>query len=152
MKWNYALALLWIFTITSAHAIEWEVIGNTSMVPVHRGKFEADLKKSAGELTVQILTTHQIPFVGNEAGINSILNTPTGDKAIVIVSNDTMRVYGWCFEVDGVQPDVMPDKYFIPAQNSKLSWFYAFSLYEKGEWKTYCTPAHTKPRGDSQPD
>lgn len=131
-----------------APAIEWEIVGQKSPIAEHRGSKEVDLKKSTGEITLEILEGNHIPFVGNEAGINSILGTPTGDAAIVIVSDDTMRAYGWCFEVDGKQPDVMPDKFFIPTQASRLKWFFAFSLYEKGEWKSFCTPAHTLPLED----
>lgn len=120
-----------------ASAIEWKIIGPT----VYSGTFSADLKKPVGAATVELLEEKKIPFVGNESGINSIMGTPTGDDAIEIISAESMKVYGWCYEVDGVQPDVMPDEYFFPKQASKLTWFYSYSLYEKGEWKSYCTPA-----------
>jgi len=139
-------SIVWLSLLVSpAFGIEWEIIGQKSKSPVHRGSLDVDLKESVGEATLHILDANKIPYVGNENGLNSILGTPTGEAAIVVVSNDTMRVYGWCFEVDGVQPDVMPGKYFFPSQVSRLRWFFAFSLYEKGEWKSYCTPAYTKP-------
>lgn len=134
-----------LFLSNSGHAIYWEVIGQDSKDPVRQGRQSVDLKKSIGVATVEIFRANRIPFQGNEGGILSVFGTPTGDGATVIVSNDTMRVYGWCVEVDGVQPQVMPNNYFFPSQESVLRWFFAYSLYETGKWKNFCTPAYTKP-------
>lgn len=137
--------LLFILLSSSLFAIEWEVIGQDSKTPVYSGSLNADLKKSLGEITVKIFDTKKIPYIGNEAGINSILGTPSGDKLLVVVNNETMRAYGWCFTVDGQIPDLMPDKVYFSRQNSHLSWFFAYSLYEKGQWTKYCVPAYTLP-------
>lgn len=126
-------------------AIEWEIIGQESKLPVYSGKLDADLSQSLGEVTVKILEDNKIPYIGNEAGILSILGTPTGDDAIVIVDGDTMRVYGWCNEVDGIQPSLMPDKFFFASQEAKLRWFFAFIVNDKGKWQECCTPAYLNP-------
>ncbi len=126
--------------------IRWEIIGQESKLPVHHGTGKFAASASAGQVTVAILEAQKIPFVGNESGMNSILGTPTGDDAIVVVSDDTMRVYGWCYSVDGKDPDEMPDKFYFKQAESVLRWYYAFALYEAGQWKSYCTPASTLPR------
>lgn len=137
--------LFLLFICSPAIAIHWEIIGQDSKAPVSHGEFTADLGKSVGEATVLILDKNKIPYVGNESGLHSIYGTPTGDAAIVVESDDTMRVYGWCYEVDGKMPADMPDKVRFSKQTSTLKWFFAFSLYEKGEWTQCCVPAYLKP-------
>ena len=142
---TFYLCLAAVVVSLNCSGVHWEIIGQDSKKAVHRGSLDIDLKTSVGATTIRVLDENKIPYVGNEDGINSLLGTPTGDAAIVVVSADTMRVYGWCYEVDGIQPNVMPGEFYFPTQASTLRWFFAYSLYEKGEWKDYCTPAHTKP-------
>lgn len=143
----FALLTALLFSVPS-FAITWQVVGQGGPEPIHFGMKEVDLKNSAGEITVDLLKKNGIPFVGNTGGIRSILNTPYGDKATVIVNDRVMRVYGWCFSVDGVIPDVMPDKYYFVSQEATMKWFFAYSLYDSGEWKEFCTPAYKKPLVD----
>lgn len=145
MKYLLPLLALFLYGSTSSFAITWEVIGQASKTPVYHGESQAVLSESVGAFTVKILQEKHIPFHGTASGIASILNTPTGDDATVIVSNDTMRVYGWCVDVNGVLLEQMPDKEFFANQHVNLRWFFAFSLYEKGVWKSYCVPAYTNP-------
>lgn len=145
MQMFYRFLMFAVLSTAPCYGVKWEIIGQDSALPVHQGTLEIDLRDSVGKVTVSILEQQKISYIGNEAGMNSILGTPTGEDAMVIVNDDTMRVYGWCYEVDGMQPDVMPDEFYFPAQASNLRWFYAFSLYEKGEWRGYCLPAHTHP-------
>jgi len=136
--------LLLLLVNPYSYAIEWEVIGQDSPRPVFFGSHTADLSKTLGDTTVKLFDEQKVPYIGNESGMNSILNTPVGDK-LVVINNETLRAYGWCFSVDGMIPDFMPDKFYFTKQTSKLSWFFAYSLYEKGEWTKYCVPAHTLP-------
>lgn len=144
MKLVIALAMVFFLPIP-AWAVQWEVVGQGSPEPAYRGSFSADLSRSVGQISVQIFTDQKIPFIGNEAGLNSLLNTPTGDALLVVVNDDTLRAYGWCYELDGVQPAEMPDKVYFPKQDSTLRWFFGYALYEKGEWRSYCNPAYELP-------
>ena len=36
---------------------------------------------------------------------------------------------------------VTPDQVIIDKQVKSIYWFYAYSLYDSGEWKDYCTPS-----------
>ncbi len=133
------LALLF-FSSPSAFALSYEIVGACEERPLYQGQHPAGAA-SAGAATIEILEKLGLPFQGSEGGINSILHTPVGDEALEILSDTEMRAYGWCFEVDGLQPDVMPDK--IPLRGSeRLRWFYAFSHYKAGEWVSYCEPAY----------
>jgi hypothetical protein len=91
---------------------------------------------------VEIFEKHGIPYIGSELGFNSILNTPVDREAIEFPAPDEIRAYGWCYEVDGRQPEGMPNEVSLKG-NENLRWFYAFALHKGGEWVSYCTPAHT---------
>jgi hypothetical protein len=126
-------------------AITFEIVGPCAAKPVYQGNHRAS-GVSAGRATVDILDKYAVPYRGSEEGIHSILDTPVGDEAIEVINDEEMRVYGWCYEVDGRQPDKMPNEVMLQGEEH-LRWFYAFSHYKKGDWLTYCEPAHTaKPR------
>jgi hypothetical protein len=101
-----------------------------------------DLPTNAGEFSISRLLANDIPFVGTEGGINSIMNTPVGDEAMEIVSDIKMRAYGWCFKVNGVEPDTFADKIEIKTNDTTVYWFFGYAEYDSGEWVTYCDPTH----------
>lgn len=137
----YALLGISAYTPVRTLAASVEIIGACSAAALHQGEVEAR-GQSVGRVTVAFLEARNLPYLGAEEGLNSILGTPVGDAAIEVVGDDEMRAYGWCYEVDGRQPDVMPHE--VKLQGSeRVRWFYAFSHYKGGEWITYCTPAHT---------
>ena len=81
-----------------------------------------------------------IPFVGSDSGISSIKGTVTGDAAVEVISDSEMRAYGWCFSIDGVEPDAMPDQVPVPGDGSEIRWYFGFAHYRDGAWVSYCTP------------
>jgi hypothetical protein len=95
-----------------------------------------------GDLTVEVFQQNRIPFVGDRSGIKSIRNSPIGDEALEVLSNSKMRSYGWCVSVNGVQPAKMPDEVRLQGNSNNILWFYAYSLYDRGLWKDYCTPSY----------
>lgn len=97
---------------------------------------------NAGELTIKALEQNSIEFVGSVGGINSILGTPVGMEAIEVISDTKMRAYGWCFEIDGFQPAAMPDEISLNG-TEQVRWFFAYSTYDSGVWKDYCTPSYS---------
>jgi hypothetical protein len=135
-----SIVLLSLLAQPSAWAISYEIIGACDERPVYQGTQSA-AGVSVGEATLKILKKNSIPHRGTEAAIFSILNTPEGDAAIEVLSDTEMRAYGWCYEVDGVQPSVMADQYRLKG-SEHLKWFYGYALHKNGEWRTYCEPAH----------
>ena len=106
---------------------------------------EVDLNQSVGEAMIHALNKFTIPYIGSMGGLNSLLHTPTGLDAIEVIDDTRLRAYGWCYEVNGIQPDVMMDKYFFDSPEDSLRWFYGYSFYDRGEWKEYCIPAYQSP-------
>ena len=140
---NFILALL---LPLPSFALSFEVIGPCSEKPIFETK--TTLKNaSLGHISTYLFKKNKIPFTGDETGIGSIANSPTGDAALEVLSETALRAYGWCVEIDGQQPEVMPDKFIIDEQTKNIRWFYAFALYESGEWTQLCSPSHlVKPK------
>jgi hypothetical protein len=129
------------FSALSAFAASYEIVGPCQAEATYKGDFPITDPISVGDMTMAILINQQIPYEGSTQGINSMMNTPTGNDAIEILSNSEVRAYGWCYEVDGVQPALMPGEYTLTG-NEHVRWFYAYSVFRSGRWVSYCEPAY----------
>lgn len=118
-----------------------EFIGPCSSRPILKAELR-DYQATVGHTTVAVLDKKQIPYLGTIEGINSVFGTPYGMDAMEVVSDTEMRSYGWCYKVDGEIPEVFPHLYPITPQTKRVSWFYGFAHYLKGEWVSQCEPAH----------
>ena len=98
--------------------------------------------QSAGKVTVDTLSRHQFPYIGSDAGINSINGTVTGDAALEVISDSEMRAYGWCYHVNGVEPSVFADQIFIASESDTITWFFGYAHYRDGLWVAMCVPTH----------
>lgn len=136
------LLILVLGTSLQASAITWKIFGACKNSPVHEGSFVADLQKSVGHTSIEIFDAYKIPYVGSAEGINSLINSPIGMDSIEVVSDQEMRVYGWCYTVNGKQPTEMPHQIRFQNQTDKLVWFYAYSTNKSGTWTDYCSPAY----------
>lgn len=125
-----------------AHALSFEIIGPCKAEAEFSGEYSLAGESNVGRASVEIFERYGIPYIGSELGINSILNTPVDREAIEFPAPGEIRAYGWCYEVDGRQPEGMPNEVALKG-GERLRWFHAFALYKKGEWVSYCTPAHT---------
>lgn len=125
-----------------AHALSFEVVGPCTAEPEFQVEYSPSADSNVGQASVEIFETHGIPYMGSELGFNSILSTPVGRDAIEFPAPDEIRAYGWCYEVDGLQPEGMPHEVSLKGREH-LRWFYAFALNKGGEWVSYCTPAYT---------
>ena len=136
------LSLIALLASSQAMAIYYDITGPCSDKPIHSGSYKTDLSESVGRITIEILESSHIPYVGSEEGINSIINTPTGIDSMEVLSDTKMRAYGWCFSINGIIPEAMSDKIHFSAQNDLVNWFYAYSTYDSGKWLDYCQPAY----------
>ncbi len=128
---------------TDVFAVYFDVIGPCSSKPAYSGSFKTDITENVGRISIDIFEANKIPFIGTEDGMNTIIGTPVGDEAIEVISDTKMRAYGWCFSINGVIPDVLTSQSYVTKQNDYISWFYAYSTYDQGNWIDYCVPSHT---------
>lgn len=127
----------------TAHAATFTVIGPCSASPVLQiENLTLPDGISLGDFTVQTLIEAQTPFTGSNEGIESILNSPKGKDALEILTPSKMRAYGWCFTVDGIESNLMPNELMLKNKSTNIVWFYASALAENGNWKDYCQPSY----------
>ncbi len=132
---------VFLFAYT-AWGVTLSIIGPCSATPEYKSTQALLKPTTVGQFTIEFLDNNQIPYVGSEEGLNSILNTPYDKKAIEVLGENEMRAYGWCYSVDGLEPAVMPHEFELKGDETVI-WWYAFSHWKAGQWLTYCTPAHS---------
>lgn len=93
---------------------------------------------SLGDFIVEYLEKNQIPFIGTKYGINSIKSSPIGDEALVILNDQEMLAFGWCYRVDGVISEKMPDQVILNENTMDVHWYFGFAHYFNGEWISQC--------------
>ena len=137
-----SLCFVGLFFWSNVHAVTMELKD-----PCHPDEIikedlhPGQLPVTAGALTLDFFKKVGVPFQGNEAGIQSVFGSPTGDDALVVINDEQMKAYGWCYRVNGKLPDVYMDQFKINRDDDHIEWFFGYSFYDRGEWKDYCTPA-----------
>jgi len=129
----------------NAESITIDFIGPCSKSPLLTESALSSSDQNVGELTVSVLNRHRIPYRGSASGIAEAFGAPSGLDATVVISDEEMLSYGWCYSVDGIAPDVYPDQVPLTASVQKIEWFYAYSHYLRGEWIAQCVHAWKKP-------
>jgi hypothetical protein len=130
---------LFVFSL-SAYATELKFIGACDEDFVMRTEVNESFQ-NVGVLTIQTLKKFGIPFLGNEHGLNTVFNSPIGLDALEIISDTEMRSYGWCFEVNGIIPELFPSEIPLTSEIQSITWFYGYAHYLDGVWKSQCEPA-----------
>lgn len=130
-----------LLTSGSAAALTVEFVGPCSETPLFAAESTV-VYSTVGAATVAMLNAHQVVFVGGEYGIQSIFDTPVGLDAMEVISDSEMRAYGWCFNVDGVFPEVMADEVNLYQGVQKIQWIFSYADYLSGQWTTQCRPSY----------
>ena len=126
----------------SAHAVTWKVVGPCSETPWFQGSYQADLHKSLGDNTIDILNLNKIPYLGVAGGINSINNSPVGLDAMEVVSDVEMRAYGWCVAVNGKVAKDFPNQVSLTSQDDEIVWYYGYARSIENQWLGMCFHAN----------
>lgn len=134
------------FLPTFAFALVWQIDDPCQDKILFQGEKNIEGKlPTVGIFTIDRLLEEGISYSGNESGILSINGSPMGDDAIDIPSDTEMFLYGWCYQVNGINPNLMIDAYQLNDQNDHVRWYYGYSHYRLGEWVSMCTPAFHRP-------
>lgn len=137
------ISIILLAITTQASAFEFTITDICENKLVLNENIEILNDVSAGDLTLYMFKQYEIPYIGNIDSISSIFNTKTGLDSYEVISDTEMKVFGWCYEIDGVQPDVFMSQVTIdPTVHKKMNWFYGYAHYKEGEWLTYCTPVY----------
>lgn len=95
---------------------------------------------SVGDVTISALDSKNIPYTGDAGGISSIRGTVIGDKSLEVITDQEMKAYGWCYQLNGIDPDLMPDQVFIQSSNDVIRWYFGYAHYRDGKWISFCSP------------
>ena len=107
--------------------------------------FDTALNSSSnvGSLTIEILEKNNISYIGSELGLNSIFDSPVDKEAIEFLGPNELLAYGWCYSVNGFEPNSYPNEYSVSAEDDIL-WWYGYAHYKNGQWLTQCMPSYTR--------
>ena len=136
------LILTFLLVLTSAQAAQL-TINLPCSDEILRFSAETRADQSVGDLSVKIFKAHQIPFQGTAMGMNSILETPTGSEALDIVSDSEMFAYGWCYSINGYEPELFPNEIQV-SDNDHIVWWFGYAHYKEGQWISQCEPSSTR--------
>lgn len=130
--------LFFIFLPVISFAAELEIVGPCSERAVY--SFEVgDKFDTVADLTFYLLDKNRIPYTGTNKGITTLINAPSGDAALEVLSDTKMRAYGWCFFVNGkMSLDYADEVYLNPGD--KVQWIYSYAWFDR-EWKSMCNPS-----------
>lgn len=140
------LTLLLLFSL-NAKAVFWiEIVNPCVNAASIFEEVDVFLPASVADTVDFFFPAFDIPYEASETSMLHIFNTPTGKDAVEWISDTNYRIYGWCYEVDGVIPDVTMDQYFVdPIRTEKVRWFYGFAEHKDGQWLNYCEPLYKHP-------
>lgn len=118
----------------SAFAVPFEVRGDKGAV-LWKGETNSVLPSSVGRVSRETFEVNSIPFRGDDQTVSEIFGIGTRVES---VSEDEMKVYGWCFTVNGQMPGATMDQVPVTNPNAEIVWFYAYALAYKGSWVGMC--------------
>ena len=133
-----ALAL-WI---QDAHAVTVEVRGATSAQSWTRTLARSD-GDTVGSVTLRALEALQASgaisrFNASDDGVVSVEEM---DNRLDVISDRRMHAYGWCYHLNGREPALMPDRVPVLRDSDRIEWFWAYAVYDSGDWREMCVPA-----------
>jgi hypothetical protein len=132
------------FYTDMARALIIEFKGPCFEEPLHSSQVESSFT-NVGAVTISELEKSKIPYMGNEIGLHTAFNTPIGMDALEVISDEEMKSYGWCYAVDGEIPEIYPVDYTITKNIRKITWFFGYARYFRGEWTDQCLKAYKNP-------
>lgn len=140
---KFLLLLPLLILASPAQAVRLVVQDPCAAAPWLDVEASASVGDSVGLATIATLDREAVPYVGNDHGINSIRDTVTGDRALEILSDREMRAYGWCFRINGREPNEFAHQVMIESEDDVVYWVFGFAHYLDGRWISNCTPTHT---------
>lgn len=141
------LSLISLFFSFSSYAVQFSVENICDETYALNENIRFPLPSSAADITLHALELFAIDYSGNESGISSMFGTITGLDSYEVLADNHMFVYGWCYEIDGIQPSVIMGDFILEdGKHQSINWFYGYAEFLNGQWLSYCTPVNKNPR------
>lgn len=107
--------------------------------------FEVNVGESIGAETILSLKQVDEPFKATLSSLDEAFGLSS--SGVYEFSSDDptlnanqMRVYGWCYEVNGQVLPLLPSEYTIQ-KDDQINWFYGYVFYDSGNWGEMCQKA-----------
>jgi hypothetical protein len=134
----FVLAMSAVLAPEFAHAVSFRVVDRSGKA-LAQGEEAADLSKSVGDFTVALLTSlaakNILSFHADASGVDSI--NGVGNETETVSSREE-KAYGWCYKVNGKDPNKTPDEVRFTANGDTLEWYYAYADNFDGNWLGMC--------------
>lgn len=131
---RFIFLILSLSLSTVASAVTFEVLGQKGEILLKQELY-ATIPIKLGELSLQVFDRHHVPYSGGSYGFSSIFNM---NQFVVVISDNEMKAYGWCFSVNSQVPDTMADETVVLEQKSVIQWFFGYAHYKDGQWILQC--------------
>ena len=138
MKVCFFIFIFLVFANSSYAQIQFKIIGACSKEPILNEKVSMHNANNVGAFTIERLIKNNLEHIGDQQKLESIDSSPVGEKALEIINRKEMRAYGWCFYVNGEQPEVYPHKIKMNPNINSVTWVFAYAYYKDGEWLSMC--------------
>ena len=137
---QYLMFFLISIATFSAQAIHFQITDQNGQ-SLFKTQWSVQTPTNIGDVTIEIFNKFQIPFSGSKYGISQINGK---GQDIEVISDNEMKAYGWCFEVDGLIPETMPDQTALESNSVEIEWFYAYAHYKDGNWIGQCVRSNSQ--------
>jgi hypothetical protein len=136
------VCLVAALSAVSSFAVEITVQGINGQKILRKNLRKADLSKSVGELTVEVLEKKygkdSEEFEADVVSVTEIAGLRTKSERY---SDGSVRAFGWCYTVNGSAPDAMADEVRLSAQSDRILWYYGSMTYSPTTgWENECRP------------
>lgn len=135
-----------LISLSSFSAVNISIIGACTSEALHQEtytKFPTDW--TIGDISIDFFEKEEIQWDGSRIGIEQLIEIPTDDNELIILSDQEMLAYGWCYSVNGNVPEEYPHKITV-LPGDHIVWYFAYSRYLEGKWVSQCVPSYQSPR------
>jgi hypothetical protein len=145
LKFSFMICISVILYNNTIQAGVFTILGPCSDAPLFQEEFSVNNHKvkSAGEVTIELLTKAKIPYIGSIEGLNSIFDTPIGRDAMEWISATEYLAYGWCYKVNEIEPSEYPHEVYVTSKDS-ITWWFGYARFKDGKWIEQCTPSYLR--------
>lgn len=139
-RFSFIILIVNIIFVSNSLAVQIKITRPCSNELTIDSNYSIPGSQKLGDVTVMFLNSKNISYEGSASGILSIFNTPVGVDAYEVISDNQMNAYGWCYSINGLAPELMPDQVDVH-ENDEILWWYGYATYKNGAWITQCTPS-----------
>ena len=140
------ITLLFMTISLSINAIQFSVMGPCSDSPLLSVSRPVEAGEFVSDITLNIFAKYEVNYIGDNSSIEAIFDISGAgvyetSRENSEFDNNQMRVYGWCYSVNGKASTLLPNEFKVK-NSDHIKWFYGYIFYDHGVWAEMCQPAY----------